>query len=173
MELSIAALAVALGSIAVSIWQFFTRTRPFVGVSGCQYVGDHYALVLKNWGDVAAEDLTIEFALISIRIGESEAMTDSETGNPIGSKQRMDILLPGQTMTVDLSSPVRTKTFETKLLVSIDYSSPVSLKLGKLKLGRYRFKQTGWTLRSGEWRAHAQVEPRFGGLPESDKSSTQ
>ena len=158
MELSIAALVVALSSLSVSIWQFQIRTRPFVGVSGCQFVGDHHALILKNWGDVAAENLTISFALLSFMPGVNVPMTNAETGMAHGSRQRMDILLPGQTMTVDLSPPVPTKTFETKLQVIIDYRSPMSLKLGRLKLGRYRFKQTGWTLASGEWRAHAQVE---------------
>ena len=169
MELSIAALVVALSSIAVSIWQFLIRTRPFVGVSGCRFVGDHRALILKNWGDVAAENLTICFGLISFMSGDNElSMTNEETGNATGSRQRMDILLPGQTMTVDLSPLVQTKTFETKLLVTIDYRSPMSLKLGRLKLGRYRFEQTGWTLASGEWRAHAQVETGLVRPPASD-----
>ena len=114
--LQVITLAIASVAVILSLWQFFTRHMPFVGISKgvLNYdntTGYSVDLTLRNWGDIQANTIRI--------ILESEDFSRQ----PYSPNRTLNVLFPNQETLVVWGAAISEKarsSFEIESVIQVD-----------------------------------------------------
>ena len=137
-------LFVALSALVLTLVQFVTRHRPFVGISDANALvltnPPGITITLKNWGEVAAENISVEVQMMTL---------DQEPGNVSyheAHSEYIDIIFPTQEAPLMiLISPDEVINLNNKrgasAKVTVSYESRPHFKLETWTYGRFSHDQ--------------------------------